>query len=367
METTGFTNMEWLGGVITNDVLEALAHAQWVTPPTLAAQQEFITFPATNPLLLTLNNLWPLSPAAKEQFAQTTGDYPIDRANRAPYRNGDIFGTYLTAIRVVTTAYTSMPGEPWPEVRFTIARAVPGATVVALSKAQDDFGYFYPAYDAPFPELYNSDNFVFNVGLTLGDEVISDQVGQLGKLGFKAGSPVETPLPNNYLEKVKPGLQTLASPPTGDAGRNGAFTTRLQAIYMPASVTDQPLAGQVHWSFGDGQTASTGFLSVGQDYGQTGQRDHGQAIFTHSFRPGVYHVTASGTDTSGNPVSWTITVHVYPELKVRASCRRGRPRASVKGGERTILRESWTRHGQKRTVRVLDAAGGSATARTRCR
>lgn len=366
VETTGFTNMYWLSNVITNDVLEALAHARWVTTPTLAARQEFITFAGVNALLIELNNLWSLSDAEKQQFAQETGEYPIDRANRAPYRVANLFGTYLTAIRVGNIAYTSMPGEPWPEVRFSIARAVPGATVVALSKGQDDFGYFYPAYDYALPELYNSDNTVFNVGPELGDQVIQDQTAQLGELGFKAGPAIETPLPNDYAEAAKPGLQALASPPTGDAGRNGRFTTRLQAIYMPAAVLDQPLNGQVHWNFGDGTQEATGFLSVGQDFGQTGQGDHGQAIFTHSFRPGLYHVTASGEDTSGDPVSWTITVHVFPELRVTARCRDRHPRARVRGGEGTILREVWKRRGRREKVTVLDAAGGRATATTRC-
>jgi hypothetical protein len=366
VETTGFTNMDWLSGVITNDVLQALGHAAWITASELAAQQEFITFPAINALLLALNSMWSLPDAQKEQIAKLTGDYPIDRAERVPYRVANVFGTYLTAIRVGDVAYASMPGEPWPEVRFTIARAVPSATVVALSKGQDDFGYFYPAYDYALPELYNSDNTIFNVGPQVGDLVIHDQVAQLGRLGFDAGQALETPLPNNYLEKLRPGLQTLASPPTGDAGPNDRFTTRLQAIYMPASILDRPLAGQVHWNFGDGSQQSTGFLSVGQDFLQTGQGDHGQAIFTHSFRPGVYRVTASGKDTIGAPVSWTITVRVFAELRVTASCRDGRPRAVVTGGEGTLLRESWSRRGRHERVRVLDAAGGTATATARC-
>jgi hypothetical protein len=85
--------------------------------------------------------------------------------------------------------------------------------------------------------------------------------------------------------------------------------TTLQAIYMPAAQIDAPLAGQVHWDFGDGSHADTGYLSVGQDYGQTGQGPHGKPVlFIHSFRPGMYRVRASGKDTDGNPVSWTITV-----------------------------------------------------------
>ena len=61
--------------------------------------------------------------------------------------------------------------------------------------------------------------------------------------------------------------------------------------------------------------ASTGYLSVGQDSGQTGQGPHGAGSprFPHSFAPGIYHVTASGEDTEGDKVSWTS----------RSGCSRG--------------------------------------------
>jgi hypothetical protein len=250
-----------------------------------------------------------------------------------------------------------MPGEPFPEIRLTLAKATKAATVVALSKGQDDFGYFYPAFDAPFPQLYNSDHAVFNVSPHLGDKVIASDETLLSALGFHTHSLAATPLDNKIGQKALPGLQTLASPPTGDAGPDGRFTTTLQAIYMPAAFIDAPLAGKVHWDFGDGTHADTGYLSVGQDYGQTGQGSHGTPVlFTHSFRPGTYHVHASGQDTKGNPVSWTITVRAFPRLRVSCSGR-------VHGGEGTILRRQrrTTRHA--RTLTVVDAAGGTATVR----
>jgi hypothetical protein len=366
VETTGFANMRWISGVVEGDVLAALGHARWVRSAAVSSQQSFATVSASNPLLLGLNDAWSLPDPQKQQLAGASGDYPIDRANRAPYRTGSLLGTPLTALRVGDIAYVSMPGEPFPEVRLTIARAVPGATVVALSKGQDDFGYFYPAYDYVFPELYNSDHALFNVAPQAGDEVIHDQVANLAALGFATAPAFEGPLPNDYAQKLRPGLQTMASPPAGDAGRSGRFVTTLEAIYMPASVLDRPLSGRVHWDFGDGTTADTGYLSVGQDFGQTGQGAHGPALFTHSFRPGTYRVVASGTDTLGDHVSWTITVHVYPRLSARASCHRQRPRAIVHGGQGTILRMQWRRSGRRVTVTVIDAAGGRASATARC-
>jgi len=362
VETTGFANMEWIARVIGNDLLEALGRARWITSMRLAAVESTLRYPATNVALLGLNNAWGLSDAQKQKEAQVTGIYPIDRANRPPFRVGSVLGTWLTALRIGDLAYLSMPGEPFPEVRFDIVKQTDARTVVALSKGQDDFGYFYPFYDYVFPELYNSDHAIFNVAPQLGDQVVSAQVANLRALGFAGRAALEGPLANDYFAKLQPGLQTMASPPTGDAGPSGRFTTTLQAIYMPASIADAPLAGPVHWEFGDFTNANTGYLSVGQDYGQTGQGDHGTARFTHSFPPGTYHVVASGQDTDGNKVSWTITVRVFPRLQVSVRCVGGRPRARVHGGEGTVLRESW--RGDR--VTVLDAAGGVASARASC-
>ena len=358
VETTGVANMEWLGGVVDNDLLEALGHADWITSSNLAAVQSTLQIPADNVALLGLNEAWKLSPAQREQEAKQTGIYPIDRADRPPFREGPVLGTWLTAFRVGDIAFLSMPGEPFPEVRLGIVQQTNARTVVALSKAQDDFGYFFPAYDYVFPEAYNSDHLIFNVAPQLGDQVIAAQVANMRALGFGARPMLSAPLANNYFAKLQPGLQTMASAPTGDAGPGGLFTTRLQAIYMPASVTDPQLAGQVHWDFGGvpDSTADTGYIEVGQDYGQTGQGIHGTALVEHSFRRGTYHVTATAHDTAGDPLSWTITVRVFPQLHVACSGR-------VWGGEGTVLRRTWRRAGRHTVIRVLDAAGGTATAR----
>src|SRR5581483_4411278 len=166
--------------------------------------------------------------------------YPIDRARSASFRSGDMFGTWLTGFHIGNVAFLSMPGEPFPEIRLTLARATSAKTVVALSKGQDDFGYFYPAFDAPYPQQYNSDHAVFNLSPHVGDQIIAAQEGLLGRIGFRTRSLAATPLANNYAQKALPGLQTMASPPTGDAGPSGRFRTTLQAIYMPAAVTDAP-------------------------------------------------------------------------------------------------------------------------------
>jgi hypothetical protein len=386
--TTGATNMQWLSGVIANDVLQALGHASWVTDSTVRAAETFVQIPATNAALLGLDREWSLPDSAKQQQAQASGIYPIDRDTAAPYLQGNVLGTYLTALRIGGLAYLSMPGEPFPEIRFALKRATNAGTVVALSKGQDDFGYFYPAFVYPFPETYNSDHAIFNVAPQAGDQIIQSQAANLSAIGFQTGGALGAPLSNDYAQKLRPGLQTLASPPTGDADAGGHFTSTLQAIYMPASVVDAPLAGLVHWDFGDGTQADTGFLSVGQDFGQTGQGQHGLSLFGHAFPVGRHVVKASGVDTSGNPVSWTIPVTVYPTLGVLGACRLGSSGAYVfdgraSGGSGAVLAWRWTFAGggsaSGQTVShtfgagapgavlsVLDSAGGEASTSVAC-
>jgi hypothetical protein len=380
VETTGQTNMDWLAAVVENDVTQAMAHARWITDATIASADSLVQIPATNAALLALNDAWALSDDAKQQEAEQTGIYPIDRANTSPYRQGNVLGTYLTALRVGDVGFLSMPGEPFPEIRFTIARSVDAKNVVALSKGQDDFGYFYPSFVYPFPQVYNSDHAIFNVAPQAGDQIVQQQVANLGATGFTTSTAFSQPLPNDYAQKLRPGLQTLASPPTGDADASGKFTTTLQAIYMPASLVDAPLDGPVTWDFGDGTKATTGYLSVGQDLGQSGQGPHGEPIlFTHAFAPGTYKVTASGRDTAGNAVAWTVDVTVYPRLVASARCRRTTFTGSADGGEGHVLSWQWrfsdgkraegrvVQHRARRAaVTVVDGAGGTATARAVC-
>src|SRR5205807_4390573 len=196
------------------------SHARWITTPTLQARESALQFAATNGALLALNDAWSLPDAQKQQEAQASGIYPIDRARRAPFRTGNTFDSWLTAFQIGPDAFLSMPGEPFPEIRLTLAKASAAKTVVALSKGQDDFGYFFPAFDAPYPQLYNSDHAVFNVSPSLGDQIIAADEALLGAIGFRTQSLAATPLRNDYAQKKLPGLQTLASPPTGDAGRS---------------------------------------------------------------------------------------------------------------------------------------------------
>ena len=272
---------------------------------------------------------------------QRTGIYPIDRSDQPPYHTGTVIGTPVTALRIGGLLYLSMPGEPFPEVRATIARDTAGADeVVALSKGQDDLAYFYPSWAYPVTLAWGSDHWEYNVAPQAGDQIVQGQLQNAAALGFDTGTGIVTPGANDYGQMVKPGLQLLASPASGDAGRDGTFTTSLQAIYSPAHTGGSPLAGsKVHWDLGDGTTADT---AATKDPGAPGP-----TYFDHAYAPGTYVVRATGADTAGHPVSAQMTVRVFPRLVPTIGARPGRRGAisytgDATGGNGSVLAWHWS-------------------------
>jgi hypothetical protein len=369
IQTTGLRNMQWYGHAVTNLITRALAHARWITDPTVKSSQSFTHIPGTNAALLALVAAWHLPDAQKQQIADAGGIYPIDRANTPPYLTGNVLGTDLTAARIGPLAFLSMPGEPFPEVRYAIANAVRGASeIVALSKGQDDFGYFYPSFAYPFTVAYNSDHQTYNVAPQAGDQIVQEQTSNAGALGFQAHFDPARPLPNNYGQGAHPGLQALASPATGDVDRHGRFASVLQSIYSGANFGGSPLAGKVQWTFGDGTSAATDAVDFG---GRT------EARFGHRFPRGRHSVRLSAHDQRGDRASWSLAVAAYPRLCPSATARlsRGTWRLTgrVRGGDGHVLAWRWrygTSHtagrtivirGHRRPAAVLTVTDGTAS------
>src|SRR3954465_3328543 len=138
-----------------------------------------------------------------------------------------------------------MPGEPFPEVAFWIRNGARDPKLIgALSKGQDDLGYFYPAFDYGFTFAYPSDHGTYNVAPQMGDQVIQSSLANIAALGYRTDPTAPAPAEARYDQGLRPGLQALAPPARGAVGRDGRFHTALQAIYAPAAFGGHPLAGQ---------------------------------------------------------------------------------------------------------------------------
>jgi hypothetical protein len=359
VQATGIGEMRWFATVVRSLVQSALAEARWVTDPTVAGVGSTLTVPGTNPALLALVAANNAPDSVKTAAFGASGEYPIDRADTPPYQTGSAVGVPLTALRIGPLAFTSMPGEPFPEIRLSLAKAAPGAVIVALSKGQDDTGYFYPSWVYPFAAgLYPTDQGTFSIAPQAGDQILQGQLANVAALGFQAAPlAVPAPLPADYAQALRPGLQALAAPPTSNAapssGGQAESAVVLQAIYAPADQDGAALAGVVHWSFGDGTTATSSALSFGgpcttpnvAGNGLDNCAKTGPAYLTHRFRPGHYVVTVSGHDTDGNAVTWRMPVVVHSPAALHVSQQRNGEHltdtVSETGGTGHLLAAHW--------------------------
>lgn len=358
IQVGGLGPSEFFGGVLDSIVGQALTRAHWITNDDVASVNTFIHVPAHNAALLALNAAWKLPDDQKQQEADASGIYPIDRSMDPPYLVGNAIGTDLTALRIGDNAFLSMPGEPFPEVRAAIANATTGAdTIVALSKGQDDWGYFYPAWTWGFTSLYPSDHNIYNVAPQAGDQIIYQQAQNLGTLGFRVDPAVGTPLPTRWEQALRPGVQALASPTWGSAdGSTGTLPVTFTAIYDPAFVNGSGLANKIVVDFGDGTTTQV-----------TGDK---RTRFTHDYDPGVYTVRLVGSDQNGNVATWQLVVHVYKPIKPRIAAKKLSAKtwqltAKARGGLKPYLAYRWKfpdgSTAEGKTVTVKSATKPAAT------
>jgi hypothetical protein len=344
---------------VLNLVDRALADSHPVMSNRIAASQRMIQIPGTGALLLALVAANHLPVKQKQQVENVLGQYPVDRRDTAPYQTGLDVGTWVTALRVGNIAYVSMPGEPFPEIRQTLAIAAPGATVVALSKGQDDLGYFYPAYVTPFAEIYPSDTFTNSASAVTGDDVIAGQEQNLSAIGFATRHRSLAPEQVDPLQALYPGLQVVGGPFVTDAGPGGTAKVRMIATYSPPDLPEATTAdglpvggfnikenptGRVHWSFG----AVTGY----HDFSGSDLRPY---IVDHSFGVGVHHITARILDADGNPVTTSFTVRVFPKLRIGFAPARGgdATRIVVRGGDGNVLAIRWYVDGRSGSGPIL--------------
>ncbi len=390
VQATGLRDDRVFARNVLDLVDAALADSRPIEGSTVAASQRSIRIPGTGAALLGLVEANHLPPAQRKRFGESIGEYPIDRADTPPWQTGTVVGTVVTALRIGSLAYLSMPGEPFPEIRQTLAKDTRAATVIALSKGQDDLGYFYPSYVTPMTEVYPSDTLTNSASAATGDAVVDGQSANLAALGFHVtASPAPDPVAVDPNQQTQPGLQVVGGPFTADGPH---AEVRMIATFSPPDLPQGTLqyglpvgsvtagttpSGPVRWNFGDGTRATSG-------YHQFAGTDRAPLVMAHDFGVGVHHVTAT-ISYNGRTVSTAFVVRVFPRLRVRlASSSAGRARERftpvVRGGDGRLLSVRWRapagarqtatglvvspRQAHAVQVTVTDGTGNQVTARS---
>jgi hypothetical protein len=390
-QTRAFDDIIHMGELIGNLVIGALAHRHPISTPTVGAAERYVQTPVDNPALLAID--YAESVGAEKLFATITGGniYPSDRSFAPPYGDVALLDTWVTAIRVGGVLFLSMPGEFFPEIHAAWKQAISGTTGnFVVGAAQDFLGYEYPAYAFPFT-VEGSDEHIFNPSVALGDQVVTAGEQDAQQLGFQVsftGSPEFSALENDYLRAFRPGVQFLPFPDSGDLSPSGTgFTPTLEGLSQaprvsstgvcvadlegPCPLKPAPM-GAFRWNFGDGTTATTP--------PQVFARAWFSPFVHHRYcRPGVYPVTVTAADSSGQQDTMTLPIHVYPPLTAEIVRTGRRATGRVSGGDGTVLSYTWILPGGRvlhtRTIRIAssltpirlritDGAGGIATAST---
>ncbi len=151
--------------------------------------------------------------------------YKIDRANTPPWTYGDVFAAPLTALRIGGLAFFSVPGEPYPSVKFSLNSDVGTRLSFIFGLAQDQLGYVEePADYNGALQCSASDEWFFTISPVFGADVVNLQRANAQTLGFPViGSPPTPYGPGPIPPSLNCTLQQLeAGGSAGGVGGDGS-------------------------------------------------------------------------------------------------------------------------------------------------
>jgi hypothetical protein len=359
VQVKGYAHADALGRYVTNEILRALSRARPITDATLAAAEQYVLLPGTNPALAALN----FGNAAGSSCLPGADICTIDRAITPPFAAGDTFGTWFTALRIGDVVYATEPGEAFSEVSAGIKATMGAPDVRVVGMAQDQLGYYFPPESLPFAAAGNAgdlaglplpnhnDHFIYNASAFLGEANVQAHAVNAALLGF---TPVPTHQGNEYDDvsmSTAPGVQTF---PLARESANRTFT--FDARWSGAAIGGAGTNGPISWDWGDGTTSTSG-----------------QYFVEHTFpESGVYQVRARIPEGA----QWFQRIYVDDPLSAHVTTDpNGRIGVAIDGGQGTIVSARWSyedgsvvvtdgahgvpddgRHG---TVTVLDGAGNT--------
>jgi hypothetical protein len=335
VQVDGLAAAHRVASFVNNEIETAIANAKKITSTQLAAAQQYMLLPATNPALTALNvgnvAAEAAGPGDVATHCAAEAICTIDRSILPPYAAGASFGVWFTAFRIGDIAYATEPGEAFPEVSAGIRNAMGAADVRVVGMAQDQLGYYFPPETLPFTGINNSDHHIYNASLLLGEANVQAHALNAVTLGFTTVPPVvhETNQYNDVDASRHAGVQFYPVDREAVAGTTFTF----EAVTSNSAIGELSFGmlgtgegpDKITWDYGDGQVAVA------------------PRITTHTYpSPGAYTITASIVDPDdGSTRAWRQKIIVDPPLTIGTEVLLGRLAPTLTGGQGSIIAARW--------------------------
>ena len=153
-------------------------HGFWISNPRVAGAERKVYVENTNPILLVAG--------AEPANSTPLGGYKIDRSITPPWGAGDVFIAPVTALRVGNVPFFSVPGEPYPSIKFSLNQDVHAPVSFVFGLAQDQLGYAEELGDYNGAlQCSTTDEWFFTISPVFGSDVVRLQRANAKALGFK--------------------------------------------------------------------------------------------------------------------------------------------------------------------------------------
>jgi hypothetical protein len=165
------------GNAVARMAMNAAASGTYLTDGTVTGTEHKIRVENTNPILL----------AAGGEPSNSTplGGYKIGRSLTPPWGAGDVFISEVTALRIGDVPFFSVPGEPYPSIKFTLNQDVKAPVSFVFGLGQDQLGYAEEVadYNGAF-QCSTTDEWFFTISPVFGSDVARIQQANAKALGF---------------------------------------------------------------------------------------------------------------------------------------------------------------------------------------
>ncbi len=189
------------GNAVARMAMGAAAHGTYLMRATVTGTERKVYVENTNPVLLAAGGE-PSNPTP-------LGGYKIGRSLSPPWGAGDVFISVATALRIGDIPFFSVPGEPYPSIKFSLNQDVHAPVSFVFGLGQDQLGYAEELadYNGAF-QCSTTDEWFFTISPVFGSDVVRLQRANARALGFRvtgssqaAYGPGQTPPSTNCTQQ----------------------------------------------------------------------------------------------------------------------------------------------------------------------